>query len=61
MQFLTKCIEDMVEIVTEVAVRDPDAVVRRQGMAVRVVDNRKKGSMWRAQYPKITMQNVITS
>jgi len=42
-RMLTKRIKDMVGVSTEVVVGDPNAVVRSQGKAVRVVDNRDKG------------------
>ena len=42
-RMLTKHIKDMVGVSTEVVVGEPGSVVRSQGKAVRVIDNRDKG------------------
>lgn len=42
-RMLTKHIKDMVGVSTEVIVGDPGSVVRSEGKAVRVLDNRNKG------------------
>ncbi len=42
-RMLTKHIKDMVGVSTEIIVGEPGSVVRSQGKAVRVVDNRNKG------------------